>query len=163
MNTWGHNPQVTSSLTRGCVYRLQLLLALASAVILMSKSRGIHDQILLFQIRDSSNLEGQVPVFISPRSRVARLYPQEMGSLSVAFYDSRDYSGGIRTRLHTDYSLLKTEFLLYKDSIRTSQETQYVTATKPNWLMLLRERFCVDRMQSFRGLKRVVYILTTGL
>jgi hypothetical protein len=62
--------------------RLQLLLNLASAVILGSYSRGTRDHILLSQIRDSSNLEGQVPVFISPRKRVARLYPQAVGSFS---------------------------------------------------------------------------------
>jgi hypothetical protein len=50
---------------------------------------------------DSSNLEGQVPVFISPRNRVAQLYPQALGSLFVASYDSQSY-GGILTRLHTD-------------------------------------------------------------
>jgi hypothetical protein len=46
-------------------------------------------------IRDSPNLEGQVPVFISPRNRVARLYPQVLGSLFVASYDSQGYGGGI--------------------------------------------------------------------
>jgi hypothetical protein len=40
------------SLTRGWVYRLQLLLAIASAVILMSESCEIHNHILLYQIRD---------------------------------------------------------------------------------------------------------------
>jgi hypothetical protein len=40
------------SLTRGRVCRLQLLLALASAVILWSESRGTRDHILLSQIRD---------------------------------------------------------------------------------------------------------------
>jgi hypothetical protein len=40
------------SLTRGRVCRLQLLLALASAVILGSESRVIRDHILLSQIRD---------------------------------------------------------------------------------------------------------------
>jgi hypothetical protein len=40
------------SLTRGWVCRLQLLLALASAVILGSKSFGTRDHILLSQIRD---------------------------------------------------------------------------------------------------------------
>jgi hypothetical protein len=39
-------------LTRGRVCRLQLLLALASAVILRSESRGTRDHILLSQIRD---------------------------------------------------------------------------------------------------------------
>jgi hypothetical protein len=55
------------------VCRLQLLLVLAIAVILGSEYRGIHNHILLSQIRDSPNLEGQVPVSISPRSRVTHL------------------------------------------------------------------------------------------
>jgi hypothetical protein len=65
---------VTSSLTRGSVCGFQFLLALTSAVIL-----GTHDPILLSQIRDFPNLEGQVPVFIYPRNRVAQLYPQGPG------------------------------------------------------------------------------------
>jgi hypothetical protein len=56
---------------RGRVCCLQLLLGLASVVILGCESRGIHDHILLYQIRDSPNLEDRVPVFISPRNRVA--------------------------------------------------------------------------------------------
>jgi hypothetical protein len=48
------------SLTRGRICRLQMLLALASAVILESESCGTHGHILLSQIRVSSNLEGQV-------------------------------------------------------------------------------------------------------
>jgi hypothetical protein len=40
LNTWFHSPYVASSLTRGWVCRLQLLLALASAVILGSASCG---------------------------------------------------------------------------------------------------------------------------
>jgi hypothetical protein len=39
-------------LTRGRVCRLQLLLGLVSAVILVSESRGIRNHILLSQIRD---------------------------------------------------------------------------------------------------------------
>jgi hypothetical protein len=49
------------SLARGWACRLHLLLALAIAVILRSESRGTHDNILLPQIRDSPNLEDQVP------------------------------------------------------------------------------------------------------
>jgi hypothetical protein len=75
---------------------LQLLLGIASAVVLGSESRGTHDHISL-----SPNLEGQAPVFISPRNRVAQLYPQAMGSLFVASYDSQGYGGGLRTSLHT--------------------------------------------------------------
>jgi hypothetical protein len=64
LNICGQSTYVTFSLTRGWVCRLQLLLVLASAVILRSESRRTHDHILLSQIRDSPNLEGQVPVFI---------------------------------------------------------------------------------------------------
>jgi hypothetical protein len=39
---------------------------------------------------------------------------------------------------------LKTEFLLiYTNSVRTSQETHYVSATKPNRLMLFKEKIAV--------------------
>jgi hypothetical protein len=84
----------------GLVCHSQLLLALISAVILVSESYGTDDHILLPQIRNSPNLEGQFPVFISPRNRVAQLYPQALGSFFVASYYSQ--GGGIRTRLHTD-------------------------------------------------------------
>jgi hypothetical protein len=99
LNTCGYSPYVTSCLTRGWVCRLQLLLVLARAVILRSEFRRTHDHILLSQIRDSPNLEGQVPVFISTRNSVARLYPQALGSLFVASYDSQGYGGGIRPPL----------------------------------------------------------------
>jgi hypothetical protein len=78
-----------------------MLLGLASTVILRSESRGTREHILLSQIRDSLNLEGQVPVFISPRNRVVQLWPQTLGSLFVASYDTQGYGEGIRTRLHT--------------------------------------------------------------
>jgi hypothetical protein len=85
----------TTSLMMGRICRLQLLLALDSALILGSESRGTHDRILLSKIRDSPNLEGQAPVFIFPRNRVAHLYP-----LFIASYYSQGNGGGIRTRLH---------------------------------------------------------------
>jgi hypothetical protein len=95
----GRIPYVTSSLMRGWVCRLQLLLAFASAVILRSESRETHGQILLSQIRGSSNLEEEVLIFISPRNRVDSLRSQALGSLFVASYDSQGYGGSIRTRL----------------------------------------------------------------
>jgi hypothetical protein len=70
-------------------------MALTSAVILRSEPRRTRDHILLSQIRDSPNLEGQVPVFISPRNRVAWLYSQALGSLFFASYDSQGYGGGL--------------------------------------------------------------------
>jgi hypothetical protein len=63
---------------RGWVCRLQLLLDLTSAVI----------------------LDGQVPIFISPRNRVVQLYPQMLGSHFVSSYDSQGYGGSIGTCLH---------------------------------------------------------------
>jgi hypothetical protein len=51
-------------------------------------------------IWDSPNLEGQVPVFISPRNKVAQLYPWALGSLFVTSYDSQGYDGVILTCLH---------------------------------------------------------------
>jgi hypothetical protein len=62
---------------------------LDSAVILGSESRETHDNILRSPIRASPNLEGQVPVFISPRNKMDQLYPQALASVSVAFYDSQ--------------------------------------------------------------------------
>jgi hypothetical protein len=58
------------------------------AVILWSESRGTHDHILLSQVRDSPNLEGQAPLFISPGNRAAQLYPQALGPLFVTSYVS---------------------------------------------------------------------------
>jgi hypothetical protein len=52
MITCGYSPYVTSSLTRGWVCRLQLLLALARAVIFRSESRGTHNHILLFNYNE---------------------------------------------------------------------------------------------------------------
>jgi hypothetical protein len=89
LNPCSHSPFETSSLTRVWVCRLQLLPVLASAVILRCVSRRTQDHILLSQIRDSPNLEGQVPVFISPRNRVVHLYSQALGSLFVASCDSQ--------------------------------------------------------------------------
>jgi hypothetical protein len=73
-----------------------IVAGLASAVILKSESRGTHDHILLSQIRDSTNLEGQVPVFISPRNRMAQLYPQALGYLFIASYDSEGMSDSLQ-------------------------------------------------------------------
>jgi hypothetical protein len=53
-------------------------MGLARAVFLGSESLGTHYHILLSQISDSSNLESQVPVFISPSNRVAQLYPRHL-------------------------------------------------------------------------------------
>jgi hypothetical protein len=50
---------------------------------------------------------------------VAQLYPQALGSIFVASYDSYVYGGGIRPRLHTGY-LLQTQDIV---SGKTQEKT----------------------------------------
>jgi hypothetical protein len=47
---------------------------------------------ICYCLRFDSPPTWKVPVFISPRNRVAQLYPQTLGSLFVASYDSQGYS-----------------------------------------------------------------------
>jgi hypothetical protein len=69
LNTCFHSPYLTSSLTRGWVCNLLLLLALATTVIRRHESRGTREHIILSRRRDSPNLEDQVSVFISPQEQ----------------------------------------------------------------------------------------------
>jgi hypothetical protein len=136
LNTCGYNPYVTSSLTRGWVCRLQLLLILASAVILTSESCWTHDHILLSQIRDSPNLEGQVPVFISPQEQGDPVIPPGTGFTFVAFYESQGYGGGIRPCLHTFCSILlntSSDGFRYIDSdVKSKNYANVSSATSRN-------------------------------
>jgi hypothetical protein len=89
---------------------------------------------------------------------VAQIQPQAMGSLFVASYDSQGYGGG-------NFYFF---YIIYKDSVRTSQETYYFFATETIRLMMFRETIAlyfenrmkhtfVGRLQSFNMLKRVVH------
>jgi hypothetical protein len=82
-----------------------LLLALPSAVILRFDSRGTHEQILLSQIRDFPNLEGQVPASISSRKKVARLYAR----LSVPL----SFPPTVRRAMVEVFDLASTQVLTY--------------------------------------------------
>jgi hypothetical protein len=73
---------VAPSLTRGRVCTVKLFLGLARAFTLEPKSRRTRS-IFCCLISDSPNLEGQVPVFISPRNRVAQLYPRAVPADAV--------------------------------------------------------------------------------
>jgi hypothetical protein len=60
--------------------------------------------------------------------------------------------------------------MIYKSSVRTSQETRHVSATKPNRLMLFIVRIiwntqihCVGRIQSIFMLMHVVNIVASVL
>jgi hypothetical protein len=79
------------SLKRGRVCNLFFLIGLASAVPLGSQSRKTQNHILLSKFLRIPQPGGQVSVFISPRDRVAQLYPRALGFLSVASYESHGY------------------------------------------------------------------------
>jgi hypothetical protein len=99
-----------------CNLLVQLLLGLTRAITLGSKSHRTQDHILLSHLR-LPNLEGQ----ISPRNRVAQLYPRALGSLFVASYDSQDYGGDILTRLHVGLkTLLKLKLIYDQQSVGQS-------------------------------------------
>jgi hypothetical protein len=124
--------------TRGQVCRLQLQLVLASAVILGSVFHETHDHILLSQIRDSPNLEGQVPVFISLRNRAAEfmciIYKNLVCTSQETYY-------GTLQRPTGQCSLGKESLFI----VRTIRNTQTQS---------------VGRLQSSGILKRVLHIVT---
>jgi hypothetical protein len=53
------------------------------------------------------------------------------------------YCGGILTRLHTWFAVYCEKHTEHTDTVRTSQETHYVSATEPNRLMLFGETVAV--------------------
>jgi hypothetical protein len=63
---------------------------------------------------NSSNLEGHVPIFVSPRNRMMQLYSRALGSIYIASYGSQGYGGDILTRLHSCCSLGNIIHVLYK-------------------------------------------------
>jgi hypothetical protein len=86
---------------------LQLLLALASSVILKSESHGTPQHVGLSQIRDCLQIGGPGPrVHVyAIQEQGDLLYLQALGSLFVFSYDSQCYGGNIITRLHMGWSL----------------------------------------------------------
>jgi hypothetical protein len=91
---------VAPSLTRGRVCTVQLLLGLARAVTLGSKSRRTHYHILLSHLR-LPQLGGPGPRIYIPQEQGGPVIPRALCSLHVASYDSEGSGGGILTRLHT--------------------------------------------------------------
>jgi hypothetical protein len=114
LNTCSHSPYVISSLTRGWNYRLQLLLVLASAVILRSESRGFHYHILLSDIRDSPNLRFGFPNLYTPGTGwpsfshthcVPFLSPPTTCSATVEVFDPVSTQDWLSSKLHLAYNL----------------------------------------------------------
>jgi hypothetical protein len=92
---------VAPSLTRGWVYNLlvQLLLGLARAVTLGSKSRRTHDHILLSHLR-LHQPGGPGPCIYIPQEQGGPVIPPGTGFPFVTSYDSQGCGGGILSRLH---------------------------------------------------------------
>jgi hypothetical protein len=112
------------------VCRLQLQLAFVSAFILKSESCGTHDRILVSQIRDSSNLEGQGPRIYVHQWQVGPVIPQD-----IEFRFRRLLRlAGLRWRYSNPPPRGDLRLNFFKiiciNSIRTSQETHYVSPTK---------------------------------
>jgi hypothetical protein len=86
---------VTTSLTRGrvCTLLCNCFWAFPEQS-LLGQSAAEVTAVFYCLTWDSCNLEGQVPVLISPRIKVSQLYPRALSSLSVASYDSQ----GLRWR-----------------------------------------------------------------
>jgi hypothetical protein len=78
-----------------------MLLVFASAVILRSESRRTHDHILLSQIRDSPNLEGQVP-----QEQGGPVIPQVLG-LNHDIYLKIYKIQSVPQRKHIAFSVLR--------------------------------------------------------
>jgi hypothetical protein len=145
LNPCGHSPYVKSSRQRGCVSRLRLLLALASAAILGSESRRTDENILLLQIRDSPKLECQFPVFIPPREQGGPVIPPGTGFTFrrlVQFPELRlKYSTppphGIPRNIHTyflKYMLLQNCYSIHGDSKESAKV--YMSRQEINTLVI---------------------------
>jgi hypothetical protein len=93
------------SLTRGWVCNLlvQLLFGLARAITLGSKYRRTQTIFYSF-VWDFPNLEGQVAVFISHRSRVAHLYPRHWVPFSLLLATRWSYSNPPSHRMFFVYN-----------------------------------------------------------
>jgi hypothetical protein len=118
-NTCFHSPYVTSSLMRGWVCSLRLLLALAIAVILRFGSRGTQNHILVFQIRDCPQPGGPGPHIYIPQEQGGSIIPPGTG---FPFHCLLRLAG-LRWRYSTlpphwtDWLILNCLLLLYSISI----------------------------------------------
>jgi hypothetical protein len=84
------------------------------------------------RLTSNPNLKDQVPVSMSPSERVAQLYPEALGSLFIAFYDSQGYGESTVTHLHTETSFLLVPNILI--SILLSNTFSLCDKLNTNWL-----------------------------
>jgi hypothetical protein len=71
-------------------------------------------------------MEGQAPLFISPRNKVVQLYSQTLGSLFVASYDSQGYDGGIQSQSYFyDGRFTASQFALAPSTLRIRNRVSF--------------------------------------
>jgi hypothetical protein len=85
----------SSSLTRGRVSRLQLILTSPAKLLLNSNPAGLMTIRYCLKMRDSPTGRARFP-YLYPAGPVT---PPASGFLFVTSYNSQSYGGGIRTRL----------------------------------------------------------------
>jgi hypothetical protein len=89
--------------------------------------------IIFYSLRfEIPNVGGQVPVFISPRNKVAQLYLQALRYLLVASYDSEGDGGNIPAYNISAWTTQKTPFLCccFQCCVRVCLDA-HVIATEP--------------------------------
>jgi hypothetical protein len=140
--------------------RLQILVVLASLVILGSESCGTHDHILLSQILDSPNLEGQVSIFISPRNWVTQLHSQAISiyTLPLPFTSFPIHFSEVILLFDALYILSKLKHcklyrkwnnLAYNCLIYSRQKAYWTGSKSISWYdeKILIRKFCLDPEQ----------------
>jgi hypothetical protein len=127
---------VAPSLTRGrvCNLLVQLHLGLAWAVTLGSKSRRTHDHILLSHLRLPPPGAPGFRIYIPQEQGVPVIPPGHWVPFLSPLTTRRDYDGGILTSLHTGQRRSTFFYMTYINSVRTSQETQYISDLQPGTL-----------------------------
>jgi hypothetical protein len=114
---------VAPSLTRGrvCNLLVQLLLGLARAVTLGTKSRRTNDHILLSHLR-LPQPEGPDPRIYIPQEQGGPVIPPGTGFPFVTSYDSQGSGGGILTRLHMGPKILRRHAIFYSTQASFTEE-----------------------------------------
>jgi hypothetical protein len=128
LNTCSYSPYVTSSLTRGWVCRLQLLLS--------SPAQSYSDPSPAGLMTIFYCLRFEIP----PAWRIRSLYLYPPGT-GWSGYTPRHWVPFSSPRGWVSY--ITTDAQIYENSVRTSQETHYVSAAKSSRLMLFTETVAV--------------------
>jgi hypothetical protein len=118
------------SLTKGWVCNLlvKLLLGLARAVALGSKSRRTHNHTFTVSF-EAPQLGGSGPRIYVPQEQSVQVLPLGSGFPFVGSYDSQGYGEGILTRLHTgDYWTSEVKLHCDRRSVG-----QFVLVSDPIW------------------------------